>query len=63
MGKPRVTKDTIRAMAALVGLEVSENKLEELLPQVRRMVDGMAGVECLSLQDVEPAITFQTDRQ
>ena len=63
MGKSQVTTDTIKAMAALVGLEVSDSKLEELLPQVQRMVDGMAGVDVLALQDVEPAIIFQTERQ
>ena len=48
-------------MAAASGLELSEQQLDELLPQVQRSVEGLEGLEALDLQDVEPAVTFKID--
>ena len=58
MAKPRVTKETLKAMAQLSGLELSDEALEELLPQIRQTVESLAG---LDLQSVEPAIVFKPD--
>ena len=58
MANPRVTKETLKAMAQLSGLELSDEALEELLPQIRQTVESLAG---LDLQSVEPAIVFKPD--
>ena len=59
MPKPQVTKETLRAMAELSGLELSDEELEELLPQVQRTVEGMEGLNILNLENVEPAVVFR----
>ncbi|MBW1767024.1 MAG: hypothetical protein JRJ02_05900 [Deltaproteobacteria bacterium] len=62
MVTPRASKETLKAMANLLGLEFSEQRLEELLPQVQQMVKEMAGLDVLDLNDVEPAIIFRPER-
>ncbi|MCH8206723.1 MAG: hypothetical protein IH956_06930 [Chloroflexi bacterium] len=62
MTEPRITKDTLRAMAAASGLELTDQQLDELLPQAQRSVEGLKGLEALDLQDIEPAVTFKVDR-
>ena len=59
---PRASKETLKAMANLLGLEFSEQRLEELLPQVQQMVKEMAGLDGLNLNEVEPAIIFRPER-
>ena len=62
MVTPRASKETLKAMANLLGLEFSEQRLEKLLPQVQQMVKEMAGLDVLDLNDVEPAIIFRPER-
>ena len=61
--QPKITKDALRAMAAASGLELSDEQLDELLPQVLRSVDGLDDLDVLDLQDVEPAVLFKTDQE
>ena len=61
MAKPQVTKETLKAMAQMSGLELSDEKLEELLPQIQRTVEALGGLGVLDLQNVEPAIVFKPD--
>ena len=50
-------------MAAASGLELTDQQLDELLPQVQRSVEGIKGLEALDLQDVEPAVSFKIDAE
>ena len=59
MAGPRLTKETLTALAVLAGLELTDERLEELLPQVQRNVDAMASLDELDLENVEPAVIFQ----
>ena len=61
MREPRITKDTLRAMAAASGLDLTDQQLDDLLPQVQRSVEGIERLEALELQDVEPAVSFKID--
>ena len=61
MTEPKITRDALRAMAAASGLELTDQQLDELLPQVQRSVEGLDGLEVLDLQDVEPAVLFKAD--
>ena len=63
MTKRQVTKESLRAMASLSGLELSDERLEDLLPQAQQMVEGMAGLDVLDLESVEPAIVFKADAE
>ena len=46
-------------MARLAGLEISDERLEALLPQIQRTSASMNELdELLDLDGVEPAVTF-----
>ena len=49
-------------MAALVGLELTDERVAELLPQVQRAAALAEENETLDLTDVEPAFRFDPDR-
>lgn len=64
MAKPQVSRDTLKTLASASGLKLSDEKLDELLPQVRRSAEAMADLDAaLGLHDVEPAITFRPDME
>ena len=62
MPKPQITEESIKAMAAMVGLELSDERVAELLPQVQRAAELAAENETLDLTDVEPAFRFDPER-
>ena len=62
MPRPQITEDSIKAMAAMVGLELSDERVKELLPQVQRAAELAAENETLDLTDVEPAFRFDPER-
>lgn len=59
MAEPRITKETLRALARLSGLELDDDRLEEILRQVQVNADAIARLDELDLENVEPAVTFQ----
>ena len=61
MAAPKVTLESIQALARLIGLELPDEKVDELLPQLRRGCDGVAGLDELKLDGVEPAVSFRAD--
>ena len=63
MAKPQITKEALRAMANLSGLEISDQQLEELLPQVQRVVEGLEGLDVLNLEAIEPAVVFKPETE
>ena len=62
MPRPQITEESIKAMAAMVGLELSDERVKELLPQVQRAAELAAENETLDLTDVEPAFRFDPER-
>ena len=63
MADRRVTKDTLKALADMLGLDLSDDTLDELLPQVQRTTASMSGLDDLDLDSVEPAVTFKADSE
>lgn len=63
MAKRVITAETLRAMASASGLELTDEQLDDLLPQVQRSVDELERLDILDLQDVEPAVQFRADRE
>ena len=63
MAKPQITKEALRAMANLSGLEISDQQLEELQPQVQRVVEGLEGLDVLNLEEIEPAVVFKPETE
>jgi Asp-tRNA(Asn)/Glu-tRNA(Gln) amidotransferase C subunit len=63
MAQRKVTKEALRAMARMSGLELNDDRLEELLPQVQRSMEALGGLEVLDLENVEPAVVFAPEEQ
>ena len=63
MAKPQITKEALRAMANLSGLEISDQQMEELQPQVQRVVEGLEGLDVLNLEEIEPAVVFKPETE
>ncbi len=61
MSGNRITRETLIALAAAAGLELGDDKLDELLPQVSQAMESLGAVEALDLSGVEPAVTFRVD--
>ena len=61
MTKRVITVETLRAMASASGLDLTDDQLDDLLPQVQRSVDELERLDVLELQDVEPAVQFRAD--
>ncbi len=55
---PRVTKETLKAIASLSGIDLSEERLEHLLPQMQATLDSLAKLDELDLGETEPAFIF-----
>ena len=58
VSKREVSKEALRAVASMTGLELGEDKLDRLLPQVQDSVEAIDRLDTLDLQSVEPAIAF-----
>ena len=61
MSGSRITKETLIALAAAAGLELGDDKLDELLPQVSQAMESLGAVDALDLSGIEPAIGFKVD--
>ena len=63
MTKRVITVETLRAMASASGLDLTDDQLDDLLPQVQRSVDELERLDILDLQDVEPAVQFRANSE
>ena len=62
MPDTEITLDSLKAMARLAGLDISDERLKALLPQVQSTTASMNALDAaLDLDGVEPAVTFQAD--
>ena len=61
MAVPEVTLGSVQALARLIGLELPDERVDGLLPQLKRGSDGVEGLDELELEGVEPAVTFRAD--
>ena len=61
MTNPQISKEALKAMASMSGLNFSDDTLEELLPQIQQAAEALSGLDVLNLDEVEPAITFKTE--
>ena len=58
MAEPNITRDGLRALANMAGLELTEDRLEVLLPEVKKASESRAQIDRLDLENVEPAVVF-----
>ncbi len=63
MADTEITLQSLRAMAQLAGLEISDQRLETLLPVIQKTSAAINALdEVLDLDGVEPAIIFEAGR-
>ena len=63
MAGRQVSKESLRAMAELSGLDLDDDKLEALLPQIQGIVDGLGDLDVLNLGNIEPAVVFHVEEE
>jgi hypothetical protein len=57
--EPRVTKDAVEKMAReVVGIELSAAEIDQLTPQLDRLLRELAQIPDTELQDLEPPLFF-----
>ena len=56
---PRVTKETVERLAREVaGIELSPAEVEQLIPQLDKLLTDLAQIPDADLQDIEPPLFF-----
>jgi Asp-tRNA(Asn)/Glu-tRNA(Gln) amidotransferase C subunit len=56
---PRVTKETVEKLAReVVGIELSAAEVEQLTPQLDKLLTDLAQIPDTDLQDLEPPLFF-----
>jgi hypothetical protein len=60
--EPRVTKEAVEKMAReMVGIELSPDEIDQLTPQLDRLLADLAQIPDADLQGAEPPHIFQVD--
>jgi hypothetical protein len=61
MGRaPRLTKEAVEKMAReVVGIELSPAELDQLTPQLDKLLSDLAQIPDSDLQDIEPPLFFK----
>ena len=58
--EPRVTKETLEKLAREVArIDLSPDEIDQLAPQLERLLDDLAQIPDADLQDIEPPLFFQ----
>jgi Asp-tRNA(Asn)/Glu-tRNA(Gln) amidotransferase C subunit len=56
---PRVTKETVEKMAReVVGIDLSPAEIDQLTPQLDKLLTDLAQIPDSDLQDIEPPLFF-----
>jgi Asp-tRNA(Asn)/Glu-tRNA(Gln) amidotransferase C subunit len=55
---PRVTQESVEQMARIVGIDLSPAEIEELAPQLEKLLTDLAQIPDADLQDIEPPLFF-----
>ena len=58
VAEPEITRDGLRALASMAGMELTEDRIEALLPEVRKAAESRAQLDRLNLENGEPAVVF-----
>jgi Asp-tRNA(Asn)/Glu-tRNA(Gln) amidotransferase C subunit len=56
---PRVTKETLEQMAQMVGIDLSPTEIDQLTPQLEKLLTDLAQIPDAELQDTEPPLFFE----
>jgi Asp-tRNA(Asn)/Glu-tRNA(Gln) amidotransferase C subunit len=56
---PRVTKETVEKMAReMAGIDLSPAEIDQLTPQLDKLLSDLAQIPDADLQDIEPPLIF-----
>jgi Asp-tRNA(Asn)/Glu-tRNA(Gln) amidotransferase C subunit len=55
----RVTPETVTQMAQMVGIDLSPSEIEQLAPQLEKLLTDLAQIPDAELQDIEPPLFFE----
>ena len=56
----RVTRETVEKMAReVIGIDLTPDEIDQLTPQLDRLLTDLAQIPDADLQDVEPPLFFQ----
>jgi Asp-tRNA(Asn)/Glu-tRNA(Gln) amidotransferase C subunit len=56
---PRVTKETVEQIAReVVGIDLSPAEIDQLTPQLDKLLSDLAQIPDADLQDIEPPLFF-----
>ena len=56
--KSRLSQDILRRFAEFTGVELSEARLERIVPRVERYLEGINTLEEVDVSEAEPTIIF-----
>jgi Asp-tRNA(Asn)/Glu-tRNA(Gln) amidotransferase C subunit len=58
--EPRVTRETVEKMAReVIGIDLTPEEIDQLTPQLDRLLTDLAQIPDADLQDIEPPLFFQ----
>ena len=63
MGKHRLTKESLKSLAGLAGLELSEKHIDHLLPQMQASIEAQERLRSLDLEGIEPDLIFSPSQE
>jgi Asp-tRNA(Asn)/Glu-tRNA(Gln) amidotransferase C subunit len=60
--EPRVTKQAVEHMARdVIGIDLSPAEIDQLTPQLDKLLTDLAQIPDADLQDIEPPLFFHAD--
>jgi Asp-tRNA(Asn)/Glu-tRNA(Gln) amidotransferase C subunit len=58
--EPHVTRETVEKMAReVIGIDLTPEEIDQLTPQLDRLLTDLAQIPDADLQDIEPPLFFQ----
>jgi len=63
MNQERLSRETLKRALELAGLDLSDARIEELLPRFESLLMGMRSLSELDLSAVEPAAIFSAGQE
>lgn len=63
MAKCSLSKEALRTLAQLSGLELTDEALDEILPQVQQTREAVRELDALDLEGVAPALLFKPSQE
>jgi Asp-tRNA(Asn)/Glu-tRNA(Gln) amidotransferase C subunit len=60
---PRVTQETVEQMARIAGIDLSAAEVEELTPQLDKLLTDLAQIPDADLRDIEPPLFFSAGEE